>query len=135
MHTEKNEQGHEAEVILLNQRAVFTLDQARHLLPIVVRVTERWHKEAQTLARKFEATKDLQQRDQLDRKFRDVVQTWSRQIEALGAEAKSPWLVDFDTGDGRYWCWRFPEVDLQFVHTHASGFAGRTQIAEDEECH
>ena len=48
-------------------------------------------------------------------------------MEALGLEVKGPWLVDFDCGSGLY-CWRWPEVKLEYFHGYDEGFAGRVRI-------
>lgn len=56
-----------------------------------------------------------------------VVSTWVRAMEALGAEVKGPWLVDFDNGQG-YYCWRWPEEELAWFHGYDEGFPGRIRI-------
>jgi len=56
-----------------------------------------------------------------------VISRWAREMEALGLEAKGPWLVDFDTGAG-YYCWKWPEADLAHFHGYEEGFSGRVRI-------
>jgi hypothetical protein len=36
--------------------------------------------------------------------------------------------VDFDSGDG-YWCWAFPEEDLDHWHDYEGGFSNRVPVA------
>jgi hypothetical protein len=55
-----------------------------------------------------------------------VIERWTREMEALGAEVKGLWLIDFDSGAG-YYCWRWPEPDF-FFHGYEEGFAGRVPI-------
>jgi len=38
------------------------------------------------------------------------------------------WLVDFDSGDGIYYCWRHPEASLEYFHEYGAGFAGRRPL-------
>ena len=47
-----------------------------------------------------------------------------REMEALGADVKGLWLVDFDNGSG-YYCWQYPEDGLDHFHSYEEGFAGR----------
>jgi hypothetical protein len=48
-------------------------------------------------------------------------------MEALGAEVKGVWLVDFDNGSG-YYCWRWPETTVDHFHSYEEGFGGRSRI-------
>ena len=52
---------------------------------------------------------------------------WVREMEALGVEVKGPWLIDFDCGTG-YYCWRWPERELDYFHGYDEGFASRIRI-------
>jgi hypothetical protein len=56
-----------------------------------------------------------------------IVDEWARAVSALGGDVKGLWLVDFDNGSG-YYCWRFPETDLDFYHSYEDGFDGRMRI-------
>ena len=56
-----------------------------------------------------------------------AVSAWVRAMEALGVEVKGRWLVDFDNGRG-YYCWRWPEEQLEYFHGYDEGFAGRVRI-------
>ena len=56
-----------------------------------------------------------------------MVTTWAEAVQALGAEAKGLWLVDFDAGSG-YYCWKYPEAIVSHYHGYDDGFAGRMKI-------
>ena len=56
-----------------------------------------------------------------------VVDAWTEAVRSLGLEAKGPWLVDFDNGEG-YYCWCYPEPSVSYYHCYDEGFAGRTRI-------
>lgn len=124
---------HISNVIHLNRRGPLSLAAARKLIPLVYRVTERWHKEAHRLAAIFENSEDAVRKDEVEEQLQQVILTWTDQIRSIGGEAKGPWLVDFDTGKGFYWCWRYPERELTYYHTHEAGFAGREPINERME--
>lgn len=102
-----------AEVVELKRGKKFTLQQAKSLLPVVKKIT----KEA---ALQTEQLKTDEERSQ-------VVERWAQKIVKLGCEPKGLWLVDFDNGSG-YYCWHFPEEDVDFFHNYEGGFTGRTPI-------
>ena len=85
-------------------------------------------KEAQAMAAQYDALpEDHPKCDELEDKFSAIVDAWSEKIENLGGKAKGLWLVDFDNGAG-YYCWRYPETEVDHFHDYESGFDGRQQI-------
>lgn len=108
-----------AELVSLSssQKKVFTLDQARSLLPTVKALTSDAVFKFARLAESEEAEEERQ----------GVVGEWAREILALGAEIKGLWLVDFDSGAG-YYCWKYPETSLEYFHGYEEGFAGRLPL-------
>ena len=66
-------------------------------------------------------------RQALEQELAQALAVWVRAMEALGAEVKGRWLVDFDNGNG-YYCWRWPEEHLDYFHGYEEGFAGRIRI-------
>jgi len=104
----------------------WTLEAVRTLLPDVRARTERAVREAEALAAEHERLAPGPDRHAAQQRTEDVIRRWAREMEALGAEAKGLWLVDFDTGGG-YYCWRWPEPGLHF-HGYEDGFAGRVPI-------
>jgi len=107
---------------------IFTLVEARELLPVVREITADAARQAEALAGALE---DLAERDPrrtaLDHELRTLVDGWAARIRAMGLEAKGIWLVDFDNGDG-YYCWAHPEASLSHYHGYEDGFAGRMKI-------
>lgn len=99
------------------ERKVFTLEQARGLLPRVKEITS----EAIFRYARLEAGGETED----ERK--GVVREWAREIVSLGAEIKGLWLVDFDSGAG-YYCWKYPESSLEYFHGYDEGFAGRLPL-------
>ena len=109
----------------------FTLEGARELLPKVKRATAD---AAVRVSRIAEEMQKLEEDDPrltiLDRRARKIVAEWVDAVEALGAETKGLWLVDFDCGDG-YYCWQYPEEQLEYFHSYTAGFAGRQPIVPE----
>jgi regulator of sirC expression with transglutaminase-like and TPR domain len=100
-----------------HEKRIFTLDEARQLLPQVQEITSRAVGSYVRLGAGDEAEEERQ----------DIVRQWVEQVAALGAEIKGLWLVDFDSGAG-YYCWKYPESALEYFHGYEEGFAGRLPL-------
>jgi hypothetical protein len=70
---------------------------------------------------------DAPERQALDIRIQKVISSWVRSMEALGVEVKGLWRVDFDNGSG-YYCWQWPEEQLEYFHGYEEGFEGRSRI-------
>ena len=104
----------------------WTLEGARAVLSDVRTRTERAAARADALVLEREGA-GPSERAEIDTRIQSVVERWAKEMEALGAEVKGVWLVDFDNGSG-YYCWRWPEERLEYFHNYETGFAGRTRI-------
>jgi hypothetical protein len=113
------------DIVPLGRRRVFTLDEARELLPAVRRVTERAVRAVDELVERSERTRTCS--EQQDDELAAVIGVWAEQIGRLGCEPKGVWLVDFDNGGG-YYCWHYPEADIEHFHSYGSGFSGRAKL-------
>ena len=109
-------------------RSVFSLQQARELLPEVKHLTADAVRQAESLAAQLTGVAEGDpEHATLAAALRDVVNGWAEQVRALGLEAKGLWLVDFDNGEG-YYCWCYPEETVAHYHGYEEGFAGRMRI-------
>ena len=109
-------------------RTIFSLQQARDLLPHVKHVTADAVRRAETLASQLSGmAEDDPEHVALSAALRDVVNGWAEQLNAIGVEAKGLWLVDFDNGEG-YYCWCYPEETVAHYHSYEEGFTGRLRI-------
>jgi hypothetical protein len=108
--------------------AIFSLAEARALLPQVKHLTADAVRRAETLAGQLQGLpEDNPEHVSLSESLRDVVAGWAEEVRALGLEAKGLWLVDFDNGEG-YYCWSYPEPSITHYHGYGDGFAGRISI-------
>jgi hypothetical protein len=96
-------------------KRVFTLDEARALLPRVKELT------SDAVLRYGQLASELEQERET------VVRGWMQEIRSLGLEIKGLWLVDFDSGAG-YYCWKYPEPALNHFHGYDEGFTGRLPL-------
>jgi hypothetical protein len=109
-------------------RPIFTLQQARELLPQIKHLTADAVRRAESLASQLQGLgEDDPAHVQLSSALRDVVSAWADEVRALGLEVKGLWLVDFDNGEG-YYCWCYPEETITHFHGYDEGFAGRIRI-------
>ena len=97
------------------ERKVFTLEEARALLPQVRELTSEAVSRYTSLP------------DELEDERESIVQDWVRQVRSLGLEIKGLWLVDFDSGAG-YYCWKYPEPAIDHFHGYEEGFGGRLPL-------
>jgi hypothetical protein len=110
------------------ERPIFSLDQARELLPQVKHMTADAVRRAESLAAQLHGIpEDDPEHVTLRAALREVVNGWAEALQTLGVEAKGLWLVDFDNGDG-YYCWCYPEPSIMHYHGYGDGFAGRMKI-------
>ncbi len=109
--------------------AIFTLDEARALLPQVQTITQRYYDLVETLRESLQNPEDTSEVKQLEQRINSELQKWVAELRDLGVEVKGLWLADFDSGDGYYYCWKLGEADIEHFHRYETGFAGRRPIA------
>ena len=106
---------------------IFTLEEARALMPQVMATTEPVYTLAASLAEELsqaEDDSDEERAGNLRERLQILVQSWQQSMQDLEAEVKGLWLVDFDSGDG-YRCWAYPETELGHCHSYEGGFRSR----------
>lgn len=116
-------------LVVINRQRIFTLEEAQRILPIIVRISDTAQREMDYLNRCIKALpQGAETREQeFRRQLENVVQVWEMKVEKLGAIPKGLWMADFDNGEG-YWCWKFPERSIMFVHGYDDGYSGRRPV-------
>lgn len=117
------------DVITISRGGVFSLEQARSVLPVIRRITQEFSVKVEALMARLESVSLTQTETitRLESEVNDLIKAWHEKIKKLGAKPKGLWLVDFDSGDG-YFCWKHPESDLEFWHSYDDGFTGRIPV-------
>jgi hypothetical protein len=111
-----------------DERPIFSLTEARALLPRVKHVTADAVRRVERLAAELHGVSgDQPEHATLSEAMQDVVKGWAEELQTMGAEPKGLWLVDFDNGEG-YYCWCYPEDGITHYHGYTDGFAGRMTI-------
>ncbi len=110
---------------------IFSYDEARALIPQVREVTRDANERMRALtADASQAPPGSTRARKLKEWIDTVVRHWAERIEALGALPKGVWTVDFDSGEGFFYCWSFDEEDLSYFHLYEEGFPGRKPLTE-----
>lgn len=126
----------DTEIIGINRRSVFSLSEARQLLPLINRMTKTAADRVQVLIAKIEAKSraveaDRQEIDVYESQASQIIQDWQTKVQKLGGLPKGIWIVDFDSGDG-YFCWKFPEATIEHWHSYRDGYTKRKRLFTEE---
>ena len=109
-------------------RHTFSYHQALAMLPSVQKLTRVAVSRVEALFNRVQSVDEMERRErELRLAMDEIAQQWATEIASLGCQAKGLWLVDWDSGDG-YYCWKYPEETIGFVHSYDDGFAGRVPI-------
>lgn len=108
-------------------KRIFTYEEAAELLPAVQKLTGDAVVRIETMLGEVELPEGGELPKDVLSEYQKIVAAWADSIVQLGLEVKGVWLVDFDSGSG-YYCWRYPEVSLQFFHSYEEGFGGRVPL-------
>jgi hypothetical protein len=118
-------------IIEINRRSVFTLEEARELLPIVHRITKFYNIKVDELVARLDSIPANNEATiaALEGQINTHIQDWQNKIQKLGVMPKGLWIADFDAGDG-YFCWKFPERSIDFWHRYEDGYSKRVLVEE-----
>ena len=123
------------EVIGINRKSVFTIEEARRLFPIVYRLTKSYSERVNVLIQKLETnnfknkiTANAEETEVIEAEVGKMIEEWQTKVQKLGGLPNGQWVVDFDSGDG-YYCWKFPERSIEFWHHYRDGFSKRIKIS------
>jgi hypothetical protein len=108
--------------------AIFTLAEARALLPQVQEITRRHYDRVEALRDSLDDPDDSAAIKRLEQRINAELQHWVATLNELGVEVKGLWVADFDSGDGYYYCWKLGEDDIEHFHRYETGFSGRRPI-------
>ena len=106
----------------------FSLTEARELLPKVQQTTKKYYDLVEKLYQNLNTKTSHLEKEEIQDKIENYIQIWASEMIKLGLEVKGPWLVDFDSGDGYFFCWKYDEEDIKFFHLYETGFSGRRPI-------
>lgn len=109
---------------------IFTLHEARVMLPLITRITSSAAAELAPQQKRLRRMLTCDPRlVVVEARYETVVRGWIGKIERLGLTAAGLWWVNFDMGEG-YICWRYPEIRLDYFHDYGEKPEQRRQISE-----
>ncbi len=109
---------------------IFTLPEARNMLPLVVRITHNSVNELEPIQKRLRRMLSCDPRlSEVEQRYEATVRSWIGKIERLGLVACGLWWIDIDMGEG-YVCWRYPEIRLDYFHDYEEKPADRKRISE-----
>lgn len=116
-------------VVEISRNKIFTLQQARELLPIIYYMTKEACETVKSLENRVEAFSDKAHPsvDVLEAEISAVIDRWHHKVEKLGAKPKGLWLADFDNGEG-YYCWKYPDNEINHWHGYQDGYSQRILV-------
>lgn len=115
----------------LNGPRILNRQEARRLLPVISKITQRAQKEIRDLVQRLELVRQINEQEatQIEDEIDVLMNQWREQVSRLGGHPKGVWIVDFDNGSGFY-CWKYPEKDIFFEHGYKDGYLGRRKLPE-----
>ncbi len=121
------------EVFNFSRQGPFGLDEATELVRILNQVTHKYSQNVNDLVGKLEGLRpdERQAANDIERHIQKLIAEWNNKVRKLGGMPKGLWLVDIDNGQG-YYCWKYPEINVEYWHDYNSGYAGRIPIHEHE---
>ena len=115
------------------ENRIFTFDEASALIDEVRECTEVANERLQAFREQLEDMPPHSSRAvKLNEWINTVINQWAEEILAIGALPKGLWTVDFDSGDGYFYCWTLNETNLTHFHLYEEGFVGRKPLSEME---
>jgi len=111
---------------------IWTLKEARAVLPVVIRITDKAVRKSASIVNFLEKNivPEIEQERQ-EAEVQRILNEWAGKLSSMGVVVKGLWLADFDNGRG-YYCWKYGEQELLYEHDYDSGYAGRKLIEETE---
>jgi hypothetical protein len=110
---------------------IFTYEEARALIGEVREKTAFADERLQALRARLERVPPQSTRARkLNEWIHTVINQWAEEIMAMGALPKGLWTVDFDSGEGYFYCWTLDEPDLTHFHLYEEGFVGRKLLSQ-----
>ena len=118
-------------VVEINRRHVFSLEEAQEVLAVVFRITKSYSQKVDSLIGRLEGLGGSNEEltIAIEAQVSQMIQEWQNKVVKLGAHPKGLWIADFDAGDG-YYCWKYPEREIEFWHRYSDGFSKRMLVAD-----
>ena len=121
-------------VFELGATRLMSLEQANDMVRIVSHFTKQMAAEVDRIIHNLEALNpdNVERARELEAQVESIIESWNQKVRKLGGQPKGLWMADFDAGDG-FFCWKYPESEINYWHDYKSGFPGRITLREREK--
>ncbi|MCB0348226.1 MAG: DUF2203 family protein, partial [Bdellovibrionales bacterium] len=94
-------------LIELRPNKLFTLNEVRELLPVIVKITKTYKLATELKMQYLEqiAFTGGDRTRALESEIDSLIEEWKQKIVKLGGKPAGLWTVDFDSGSS-YFCWK-----------------------------
>ena len=118
-------------VFELGARRNVSLHEANEIIRIILHFTKQMSVDVDRIINRLEAMDpdNVEKARVLEEEVETIIESWNQKVRKLGAQPKGLWMADVDAGDGFY-CWKYPEQEIQYWHDYKSGFPGRVPIKD-----
>lgn len=121
-------------VFELGARRISNIDDANGIIRIILHFTKQMSVDVDRIIHRLEAMdpQDVERARVLEAEVEAIIEAWNQKVRKLGAQPKGLWMADIDAGDGFY-CWKYPETEINYWHDYKSGFPGRISLEERQK--
>jgi len=103
----------------------FDFQEAKHLLPLVRKITDQAVKELAPIQHRIQNMVPADPRlPGLMHRYRHIVARWRGKMQRLGLLTHGLWQLGFDNGEG-WWSWQYPERSLNYFQNYDQAFDER----------
>jgi hypothetical protein len=125
----------DTEIIGINRRSVFSLAEARTLLPLISRMTKTAADKVQVLIAKIEAKSRSSDTDRaeievFEAQASQLIQDWQTKIQKLGGLPKGIWVVDFRLGRWLLSAGNTRRSAIDHWHAYRDGYTKRKKVGQ-----
>ncbi len=111
-----------------NLPVMFSIKECRDLLPEIYNITEKFYNKIEKISIKLLDSNDEVEK-RLHRSINSLINMWADKMTQLNVNVTGLWSVNFDSGDGIYYCWKFPENDIKYFYSYEKSLKSRRPIS------
>lgn len=118
-------------VVQLRGSRIFAIAGAQKVISIIRHFTREYASKVELVLQRTDIVlaHDSKRAEELEAEANRLFNEWRDKVIKLGGITKGMWMVDLDNGEG-YYCWKYPEAQIEHYHGYRDGFSGRKKLSE-----